>query len=326
MTLRARLVLAIAATTLLSLVGVAGGLRYAAANVPSDRALAWATVIAVGAALAWSVLVTSWIVEGLTSDHRAIASAVRAFAAGDRRVRTNIRTGDPEVNALARDIDAMMDDLSRALEIQRRFAANAAHELRSPLTTLHGELSLALRRDRSAEDYKTAISHALEAATDLRGLAEDLLDLARTDAKRVTRADLVDMTALVTKAAARRVVVDVGDDPLLVRGDARDLERLLSNLIENAQRHAATDAQVVVTALRKDDAVEIAVLDDGVGVTASDAERIFEPFERGASGSREGSGLGLSICKSIALAHGGSIGVDTERERGSRFVVTLPRV
>lgn len=323
MSLRTRLVLAIAATTLLSLAGVAGGLHYAAANVSGERALLWPTIISVAAALAWTVLVTSWIVEGLTVEHHTIARAVRRFASGDHDARVGLRSRDPEIDHLARDVDAMMEDLSRAMDAQRRFAANAAHELRSPITTLHGELALALRRERSAEDYRTAISHALEAARDLRSVAEDLLDLARVGARSGPREPRdVDVAALVRRVADGRAIADVGEEPLVVRGNERDLARLVANLIDNAARHSASVHPVVVRAQRRSSLVEIAVEDEGVGVDPSKAERIFEPFERSTSSG--GTGLGLSICKTIALAHGGGIEIDKAWTRGSRFVVTLP--
>lgn len=324
MSLRARLVLAIAATTVLSLIGCVAGLQYAAANVSNGRTLAWSTVVAVVVALAWSVLVTSWIVDGFTAEQRAIARIVRDFAAGDHGMRVDLRSRDPETEHLARDLDAMMEQLSRLMDAQRRFAANAAHELRSPLTTLHGELALALRRERSAEDYRTAIAHALEAATDLRALAEDLLDLARASSRDFPRERRdVDVAAVVRRVAeGRAVVTNRGSEPLLVTGDERDIERLVSNLIDNAQRHSAGKI-VTVDAQRLLDVIEIAVEDDGVGLDASRAEHIFEPFERGdASG---GTGLGLSICRHIAITHSGSIHLDTTRVRGCRFVVTLPR-
>jgi two-component system, OmpR family, sensor kinase len=324
MTLRTRLVVAFGVTSLMSLGGVAGGLHYAAAYASTTRALVWATVIAIVAALVWSVLITSWIVEGLTEDHRTIARAVRAFASGQLDTRVRLRSRDPEIDRLARDVDAMMVDLSNAMAVQKRFAASAAHELRSPLTTLHGELSLALRRQRSADEYRVAISHALEAATDLRALSEDLLDLARANARpTMKRVCTVDIATLARRAAERaQVRVALRNEPLRVRGDSADLDRLISNLIDNARHHSAAEESITVVAETADGFVRIAVEDEGVGIDARIADTIFEPFERGASG---GTGLGLAICKSIAMAHGGSIGLDTERAKGARFVVTLPR-
>ncbi len=327
MSLRARLVLAMAATSLLSLGGVAGGLHYAAANTTGRSTLAWATVIAVTAALTWSIMVTSWIVDGLTQDHRKIARAVRNFASGDMRTRVGLTSRDPEIEHLARDLDAMMEALSRAMDAQRRFAANAAHELRSPLTTLHGELALALRRDRSADDYRAAISHALEAATDLRALSEDLLDMARTAARPTLREGRRIDVAEIARRAARSTQAELvlsSDDPLLVRGDERDLERMIFNLVDNARRHSP-DGGVVVRADARANLVEIAVEDQGIGVDQADADRIFEPFVRLHSEPRSGAGLGLAICKNIAVAHGGAIAIDSSYVSGARFVVTLPR-
>lgn len=319
---RERLVLAVALLTLLSLAGVAGSMQYATTHVSAARGstLAWAAVIAVGAAFLWSVVVTSWVVDGLTREHGKIAAAVRRFASGDRSARVGLRSRDPEIGRLARDVDAMMEDLERAIDAERRFAANAAHELRSPLTALSGELELALRRPRGAEEYREAIENAFEAATDLRSLAEDLLDLAKAGARAREPEREVDLSAVVDRAACEDGRTTVSVTPgLFVSGRAVELERVVRNLVDNARAHAKE--RVTVRAEREGDLAKLVVSDDGDGVPEGLRSRIFEPFERAPGSS--GTGLGLAICREITTAHAGTIAL-LGSDVGATFVVTLP--
>jgi two-component system heavy metal sensor histidine kinase CusS len=141
-----------------------------------------------GLALLWTLLVAVVVVWRLTRDHRTIAVVARRVAAGDFDARIRMLSGDREVMQLAQDIDAMIDHLGVLIGLQQRFIANAAHELRSPLTTLYGELSHALRRSREPAEYERAIQEALGATQRLRRLTDDLLAVARSVRDGVERA------------------------------------------------------------------------------------------------------------------------------------------
>jgi len=128
-----------------------------------------------GLALLWTVLVAVAVIWRLTQGHARIAEVARRVAGGDLDARIGLANGDTEVRQLARDIDAMIDRLGLLIGSQQRFIANAAHELRSPLTALYGELSLVLRRPRDDVEYERVIRTALDATQRLRRLTEDLL-------------------------------------------------------------------------------------------------------------------------------------------------------
>lgn len=289
-------------------------------------------------AWAWTALLTWTIVSYLTRAHRTIVDAVQRVAAGDldARVDPSLSRSDPE--GLGRNIDEMIERLGLLLRGQQRFIAQAAHELRSPLTTLTTELSLALRRERTVEEYRATIEVALEGTRRLTTLAADLLTLARLGTQGTGAEDRVAISEVVKgavdavrdHASKRNLCLDVQEDGFAeVNGHTGDLGRMLRNLIENAVRHAPEHSTVLVESRPVTNSVEISISDDGAGIRPEDRERIFDPFFRGSlvrADSDGGAGLGLAIARDIARLHGGDIRLESsQRLRGARFVVVLPR-
>jgi two-component system, OmpR family, sensor kinase len=296
------------------------------------RRMAAAVLVAVAAsaALAW------WLARVLTRDHDRIAAVARAVAAGDLAARVGATTSsDPEMVRLGRDIDEMIARLSVLLEAQQRFIANASHELRSPVTTLLGELSFALKRQRDAAAYRESIEEALSSARRLKELAEDLLALARVgsaefEAEPVLLSEVTLAAIESSRGAAESagVRVEQACNGAAVEGHPGDLQRLVRNLVDNAIRHSPPGGRVRVEAHTGADSVQVVVSDQGPGVAPDVRERIFEPFFRSpyVRADSSGAGLGLAIARSIARAHGGDLWVDgaTDRGFGARFVLRLP--
>jgi len=285
--------------------------------------------------IAFTVLVTWRVVRRLTRGHEAIGDVARRVADGDLTARTLLRSGDDEVVQLAQDVDEMVRRLEILVEGQQRFIAHAAHELRSPLTSLYGELQLALRRARSAEEYRTSIEEALDSAKRLKALAEDLLALARIGAEREASHTPVALDEVAKhavswvagEAARRNVELAVEADHSVVLGHAIDLERLLRNLLDNAIRHCPDGGHVWVTAKSDGDTVVLSVVDDGPGISPEDRARVFDPFFRADAERRrdDGSGLGLAIVREIARVHGGDISVEAGPDgKGALFRARLP--
>jgi two-component system, OmpR family, sensor kinase len=275
---------------------------------------------------------TSLLARVLTRDHERIKSVARAVAGGDLSARIGPRSGDAELALLGRDIDEMIARLAVLVETQQRFIANASHELRSPVTTLLGELSFALHRDRDAGAYRQSLEEALDSARRLKELTEDLLALARVGAphqerQRVRLSEVSAAAATSTRDAAetRGVRVLVAPSDAVVDGHPGDLERLVRNLLENAIRHSPAGGSVRVETRADEDNAEVQVTDEGPGVPPEARERIFEPFFRLPAERAEvmGTGLGLAIGRSIARAHGGELWLD-ESARGARFVARIP--
>jgi len=286
-----------------------------------------------GIAVLWTMLVAVAVVRRLTHGHQRIAGVARRVAAGDLDARIRMRSGDPEVVQLAQDLDTMIGRLGLLIGSQQRFIANAAHERRSPLTTLYGELSHALRRSRDVTEYERVIHEALAATQRLRHLTEDLLEVTRVGAidMATQQVDLRELgeeaAALVAVEAEERGVRVEWDGPgLRVLGHGNDLVRLLRNLLENAVRHSPEGGQVTVRCQDRGQVVEISVCDAGPGLAEIDRERIFEAFYRGArerATNDGGTGLGLTIAQEIARAHGGELRL-VDRGPGACFTLELP--
>jgi two-component system, OmpR family, sensor kinase len=295
------------------------------------RAMAVAVLIAVIAA----AVAAAWLARVLTRAHERMATVARAVAAGDLSARVGPVSSDPDTVQLGRDLDEMISQLAALVETQRRFIANASHELRSPLTTLLGELSFAVQRDREAAAYRAAIEEALHSTRRLKALTEDLLALARIggsdfELETVSLSQVTDAAFEWSRAAAEEggVMMEAWSDGAVVQGHPRDLERLMRNLIENAVRHCPPGGRVRVETHGDADAARVVVSDEGPGVPASAREKIFEPFfrlDRGRS-DHSGAGLGLAIGRTIARAHGGDLWVDggSDDRGGARFVLRLP--
>jgi two-component system heavy metal sensor histidine kinase CusS len=296
-----------------------------------------AMLAAFALAVVWAGILAHWMVRRQVRHHEILAQVARRVAAGDLNARVETLSPDPEVAQLGRDIDAMVAQLSALMSTQERFVAHAAHELRSPLAALYGELQQALRRNRDAAEYRATIERAIVSARRLNHLAEDLLTLARlrgpeqpAEPVRVEEV-IANVVSLVRTAAEEKhiqlnVIANVG--PML--GRAQDLERMLRNLVENAVEFAPRDDTVTLTATMTPETVEFIVEDHGPGIPDDERERIFEPFYRNSkarSVAPRGAGLGLSIARQIARAHGGDVRVSSSSSApaGASFTATIPR-
>jgi len=301
--------------------------------IDSDAALlARVMTITFAGVVVWIVLMTWWVTTRMTREHEAIAAVARRVAAGDLSARVGGGVPHEDIARLGRDVDSMIEQLCALVASQQKFVSYAAHELRSPLTAAYGELSNALRKERSAADYKEAIECALDATQHMKTLAEDLLVLARGNAPPISGTRVSASLSRVTHAAvgqlartleARAVRVELEGDARVETWNERDLHRLVLNLLDNAVKHSPRGGVVRVSAATRE-AVELSVQDQGPGVPEEDASRIFEPFFRGSrEASEEGSGLGLAIVRAIARAHNGEISLESSAEagRGARFTV-----
>ncbi|WP_248960050.1 sensor histidine kinase [Sphaerisporangium perillae] len=245
-------------------------------------------------------------------------SGIRAkladITARDLHRRVPVPEARDEIASLARTVNATLDRLEKAVEQHKRFVADAAHELRSPIATLRTRLELAPPGETTGE--------ALADVDRLQSLAADLLLLAALDAGEPPRADEVDLGQVAAEESLRLrpragVRVRLAIDPdVVVRGSRSHLARLITNLVDNAVRHAASFVEVRVA--RQEGSALLEVRDDGPGIPSEDREAVFDRFTR-LDGARArdagGSGLGLAIVREIAVLHGGAVTI-AEAERG----------
>ncbi|ASQ94417.1 HAMP domain-containing sensor histidine kinase [Streptomyces sp. 11-1-2] len=262
----------------------------------------------------------------------AIRVLTASVTASDPRERVTVPATGHEITALATTINSTLQRLDNAAAQQRRFVADAAHELRSPLTTLLASLEVALAYPERT-DWPAAATTAARQTRRLQALAEDLLLLARLDTRTpIADPETVDLTALASRLTEQyplteRPLTLTCDSaaPAHAHGSPDEYERLLRNLIDNAARHAAHRVQITI---RNQDAwVVLTVHDDGPGVPTEDAERIFERFVRlddARSRDHGGTGLGLAIARDLAHRHQGTLTL-TPRTLGACFQLRLPQ-
>jgi heavy metal sensor kinase len=266
-----------------------------------------------------------------------ISSIARRITAEDLTQRIPERRTHDELDRLTGTLNAMLTRLDAAFTQLRRFAADAAHELRTPLTVLRGELEVALRSRRPAEEYERVLASSLEEVERLVRLAEDLLLLSRATAGLEGARSSLDLEPIMTDigqtgvrlAQQGGVTVHVKQAPAVtVIGNAGALRRAVLNLVENAVKYTPPHGTVEISLTQDDDWALVTVSDTGPGIDAADAARIFEPFVRlDTARTREtgGTGLGLAIAQAIVLAHGGTIQLDSRPGGGSTFTIRLPR-
>ena len=301
----------------------------------SDSVTTLVTSLFIAVPLAAAVLATLiWFLVGRTlRPVEQIRAEVAAIGGSELHRRVPVPAGDDEIVRLARTMNNMLERVDEASRRQRRFVADASHELRSPLTRMRSELEVDLAHPNSADPTAT-LDSVLEEVVGLQRLADDLLLLARNTALATPvahRQDLVDL-ATVADRVGQRITVRNGvqveirhDGAAPVRGNATELARAIGNLTDNATRHARSVARIVVS--RAPGAVTVAVEDDGPGIPTGEHERIFERFARldeGRSATEGGTGLGLAIARELIEHHGGSLTVDTAYRSGARFVINLP--
>lgn len=258
-----------------------------------------------------------------------IAGTAAAIAAGELSTRLPA-TADPDLATIVGSFNSMVDALQQRIERDSRFAADVSHELRSPLTTLVGCVDLlAVRRDELSPSGRTALDLVTGELERLRRLLEDLIDLSRADPGAVREtARPLDLAELVRQVLTDRhlpqSLLAVAPEGLVVLADRRALARVVSNLLDNAQRHGGGVLAVHIE--REEQAVVLSVSDSGPGVPPEERERIFERFATlgGARGSTSSSGLGLSLVRETVQAHGGSVWCTGRPGGGARLLVRLP--
>src|SRR3954447_13055950 len=315
------------------------------------RALIYAQ-LGIGAAVLLVLgVVGYWVVHRSLRPLVEVERTAAAIASGQLDRRVPERDPRTEVGRLSLALNGMLAQIQRAVassessadaartseDRMRRFITDASHELRTPLTTIRGFAEL--YRQGAARDVELLMSRIESESRRMGLLVEDLLLLARLDAQRPLEQRRVDLLTLATDAVhdaqsiapARVIAMDVFDGPGTpeVLGDEARLRQVLGNLVANALQHTPEPARIVVRVGTDDDNAVLEVADEGPGMSADDAHRIFERFYRTDS-SRDrasgGTGLGLSIVDSLVYAHGGTVTVATAPGRGCRFTVKLPRI
>ena len=315
--------------------------RHLDRTLPGPQADSAASDLALQFALAFAGTMLLAVLAGWLLAGRALAPLQRMTETARRvsgeRLDERISLGGPadEVRQLAETVDGMLDRLEDSFEAQRRFVANASHELRTPLTVIRTEADVALADAHADERRLREMGEAvIEGVDRTEALLDGLMTLARSQ-RGLVRREPVDLAeclrpaaALVAReAGARGVELRVVSATAQVTGDRRLLERLAANLMENAVRYNRAGGFVAARTDSVDATATLHVENTGPVLSAADVARLAEPFERlGRHADGAGAGLGLSIARSVAHAHGGELRLEARDGGGLVVEAKLPVV
>jgi len=306
-------------------------IRDILANLLTGYGLALPMTLAVAGIGGW------WVAGRALRPVRELTSAAERVQAAHLEQRVPVPKSRDDIQRLAVVLNAMLARLEGSFNQANRFAADASHELRTPLTIIRGEIERMLHTPGLDASNETRLVSLQEEIERLDHITDHLLLLARFDAGR---ADLsfapVDLSALMGDVCEDAELLATAQDITLrtviapgvtVAGDAGHLRRLLLNLLQNATRHNRPGGEARCKLSVASGNATICVANTGPGIPASLRERIFERFSRGDASrtDRKSHGLGLSLCREIVLAHGGTIALGPERADGwTEFIVELP--
>ncbi len=308
-----------------------------------DELLATLRFYLIGAgilAIAFGLLASFTLARGIAAPLEHLAATARRVASGDLGARARLGPGDDEVSSVAEAFDHMVERVQASFQAQRRFVADASHELKTPLTAIAGTAEvLALgAADDAPEKRARALATIGREVDKMSALVGDLLLLSRAEQGDEAPIDVrpIDVHALVEEAAAYAQVAGRAhrfqlDNPpgLWTRGDASQLSRVLRNLLDNAFKYTPAGGSVELRSRAEDGQIVLEVADNGGGIDPTDLPYVFDRFyraDRSRSRRTGGSGLGLAIVRAIVERHGGRVAVQSSVGQGSCFCVFLPGV
>jgi heavy metal sensor kinase len=265
-----------------------------------------------------------------------ITASARRISAENLSARLQVVNPDDEIGKLTTTMNEMLERLESSFSRIRHFSSDVSHELRTPLTIMRGEMEVAVRWARDVEEQRAIMGSCLDEVGRMTQIIDQLLEMARIESGQlVLELQDVDLSGLVKSivshekllSGAERVTVSADREEAVVRGDFRRLQALFVALLDNALRYSPAELPVTVNLGVSDGWVTVAITDQGKGIAPEELSRIFETFYRvDSSRNRDhgGIGLGLSLVRLIAEAHGGTVTAQSTLGAGSTFIVTLP--
>ena len=277
-----------------------------------------------------------WFLAGKALDPvNSVAETAQRITHSNLDMQIPVREAGDELDRLIEAFNHMMTRLDCSFDQIRRFSTDVSHELRTPLTVVRGQLEVALFTAQNVDQYREAMAEALEGVDRLSNIVRALLMLSQAESGQLVlqkthldlaelARDLVDQHQIPAEAQGVRLSAELSE-PCMIYADRIQIERLLSNLLGNAIKYTPSGGAVKVTLNCQEDRVNLVVEDSGVGIAPDHLPHIFDRFYRVPSADPEkGLGLGLSFVAWIVKAHGGTIDVQSELQKGTRFAVTLP--
>ncbi len=314
---------------------VAGSLDDANTAIRSARRL----FLAMSAAILGAVVLTgAMLTRAILLPIDRIVGRARVIGASVLAERLPHPGTRDEIARLVETLNEMLGRIERVFEAQRRFTADASHELRSPLSRLRAELEVTLRRPRDRAKYEKALRSCLQEVEWLSGLTNELLTLARLDAgeSRKPQPQAIRLNPILEQAVSRlapeasrrdvAVLVDARAD-LMIRVAPGAAALVVGNVLENAVKFSPSGSQIRIQVTPEDGTAVVAISDSGPGIPGSELPHLFERFYRGSTargGDMPGVGLGLAICRVLLEGQGGSIAVSSSQGEGATVSIRLP--
>ncbi len=300
--------------------------RTAASLLPIERQLAtirWFASLTAAAAIASVFAFSLFLARRVTQPLARLGRAATRARDGEVAPLPRAGNGD-EIDRLAVLLDEAFAAVRGSVDRQKRFVADASHELRNPVAILASIAEIGQRRDRTVSEYRDLLAEVEQIARRMANMLNSLLTLARLDATGRICGPVVDLASLVggvVAATQTTLQLELQSAPATVHGDANLLAMLCDNLLSNAVRHART--RIGVRVATEHDRVSLRIEDDGPGLSVSEIQHLFERFFRGSGAKGQGAGLGLALARSIARAHGGDCHV-VATPNGLCIAVVLP--
>lgn len=289
-----------------------------------------ALVLPAGLAVAWLLS------RRILKPWQELIDQARSISDGHLDQRINVQCPTDEIGQLADALNSAFDRYQHLLDHNQRFSFDASHQLRNPLAAMRTNGEICLKRDRTPEEYKTTISEILEDTGRLSRTVEQLLMLARAAGSPLEDRVTTQIQPLIDEVVREGQVVGelrnirikpiIPERPIRIQGMPELLHAALSNLMDNALRFTPENGTIVLKVTEHSkEAIRIAVIDNGPGLSEALRDTVFQPYHRRPGKDKESVGLGLAIVEDICAAHEGSCGVESNPGGGSLFWIELPR-
>lgn len=305
--------------------------------IDAQRRLFIILILAGPLLLLLSIIGGSFIIRRALQPVKSVVHTAQQISADDLSMRIEAGKRRDEIGELVDTFNRMIARLEGAVKRIRQFSADVSHELRTPLTIIRGEVEVILRKERSKKDYQEILASILEETQQMENIIDDLLLLSRVRSvhKKLVMEEfplhesLEKIVEKYTSAAKGKKIrikqVDI--QPVTMTGKQTLIERMMSNIVDNAIRYTPSGGSITITLEKKKEAVELTVADTGIGIPGEALPSIFDRFyvvDKSRSKENGGTGLGLAIVKWIADTHNIDIRVDSQPGQGTRFTFLFP--
>ena len=266
-----------------------------------------------------------------------ILSQLKKINANDLSARLNSSKNEDEINQLVNEVNSLLKRLETSFEKISQFSSDASHELKTPLTIIRGEIEIALRKERSIDEYKDALNSSLSEIIIIEQTINDLLFLAKNEKdfiidkqERFYFDEIIDESINETKSFAKLNQIEIKflvEDTIEFDGYSNLLKIAIKNILKNAIQFSHKNSQVIVKSYKKNGFFNISVQDFGIGIEKNEQIKIFEKFyrtDKSRNKNSGGTGLGMSIVKKIVDIHSGSININSKENFGTTITISFP--